>query len=80
MSGAVEGLADHARHFVEAMWSPDCDCFPAGTGDDGETRSLFKLHAGDQDGVVGQRIARAGQALCDQRERLVTGEALAHHP
>jgi len=30
-------MAGQARHFVESMWTADCDCFPAGTGDDGVT-------------------------------------------
>lgn len=31
--------ADIARRFVDAMWSADCACFAAGTGNDGVTRN-----------------------------------------
>ena len=32
-------MAATATAFVEAMWTPDCGCFAAGTGEDGVTRN-----------------------------------------
>jgi hypothetical protein len=35
------GGARGAQSFVEAMWSADCNCFAAGTGEDGASRNDF---------------------------------------
>jgi hypothetical protein len=45
-------MAGQARHFVESLWTADCGCFPAGTGDDGVTPNpTLSLDGEDRNGI-----------------------------
>jgi hypothetical protein len=64
-------LADQARHFVEAMWTADCACFPAGTGEDGVTpNQTLSLDAQIWPLTALPDAARFGGALATADKRL----------